>query len=125
MSAVRAQGPGGQGVNKTSSAVHLRFDYQNSAALNPVQKARIAKFRDSRVTASGLIIIKAQSHGVQERNRADALMRLQELIAKAIYIAPKRRPTRPSLGAKRRRLKKKTERGQTKALRGRVRRDTE
>jgi len=120
--AIRAQGPGGQAVNKTSSAVHLRFDFQNSEALNEGQKERIAAFRDSHITDSGFIVIKAQNHRVQARNREDGLKRLKDVIAKALYVAPKRRPTRPTWGATKRRLKKKNERGETKRLRGKVRR---
>jgi len=119
--AIRAQGPGGQAVNKTSSAVHIRFDFQNSARLSEPQKERISKYRDNNITDSGFIIIKAQNHRVQERNREDGLKRLQALLVKALYVAPTRRPTRPTWGATKRRLKKKAERGHTKSLRGRVR----
>lgn len=121
-SAMRAQGPGGQAVNKTSSALHIRFDFKNSPSLTEGQKERIAKFRDSHITASGFVLIKAQSHRVQERNREDGLKRLQSVLSKALYVEPKRRATRPTWGATKRRLKKKNERGQTKALRGKVRR---
>lgn len=120
--AIRAQGPGGQAVNKTSSAVHIRFDFQNSAHLSEVQKERVAKFRDNHITDSGFVIIKAQNHRVQERNREDGLKRLKAVIVKALYVEPKRRPTRPTWGATKRRLKKKNERGETKKLRGRVNR---
>lgn len=119
--AIRAQGPGGQAVNKTSSAIHIRFDFQNSAHLNEFQKERIAKHRDNNITDSGFIVIKAQNHRVQERNREDGLKRLKALLVKALYVAPARRATRPTWGATKRRLKKKAERGQTKSLRGRVR----
>lgn len=119
--AIRAQGPGGQAVNKTSSAVHIRFDFQNSEHLSGVQKERIAKYRDNNITDSGFIIIKAQNHRVQERNRDDGLKRLKALLAKALFVAPPRRETRPTWGATKRRLKKKAERGETKSLRGKVR----
>ena len=120
--AIRAQGPGGQAVNKTSSAVHLRFDFQNSEYLSEAQKERIASHRDNNITDSGFVVIKAQNHRVQERNREDGLKRMKDLIAKALYVAPRRKPTRPTWGATKRRLKKKAERGETKSLRGRVRR---
>jgi len=123
MIAIRAQGPGGQAVNKTSSAVHLRFDVQSSGALNEAQKQRILEYRDKRITTAGIIVIKAQNHRLQERNKEDALKRLKTLLSEALFIAPKRRPTRPSFGSTKRRLKKKAERSQTKALRGRVRRE--
>ena len=120
--AIRAQGPGGQAVNKTSSAIHLRFDFQNSQQLSEAQKERIARYRDNNITDSGFILIKAQNHRVQERNREDGLRRMKDLIAKALYVPPRRKPTRPTFGATKRRLKKKAERSQTKSLRGRVRR---
>jgi ribosome-associated protein len=121
--AIRAQGPGGQAVNKASSAVHLRFDVGASTALNEAQKQRILEHRDKRISASGVIVIKAQNHRLQERNKDEALKRLQKLLSEALFVAPKRRPTRPSWGSTKRRLKKKAERSQTKALRGRVRRE--
>ena len=120
--AIRAQGPGGQAVNKTSSAVHLRFDYQNSEHLSEAQKERIARYRDNNITDSGFILIKAQNHRVQERNREDGLKRMKDLMTKALYVPPRRKPTRPTWGATKRRLKKKAERSETKSLRGRVRR---
>jgi len=120
--AIRAQGPGGQAVNKTSSAIHLRFDFQNSAHLSAAQKERITNHRDNNIKESGFIVIKAQNHRVQERNREDGLKRLRGLLEKALFVAPKRRPTRPTWGATKRRLKKKAERGATKSLRGKVRR---
>ena len=120
--AIRAQGPGGQAVNKTSSAVHLRFDFQKSENLSESQKERISRYRDNNITGSGFIVIKAQNHRVQERNREDGLKRMKDLIAKALYVPPRRKPTRPTWGATKRRLKKKAERSETKSLRGRVRR---
>lgn len=121
--AIRSQGPGGQSVNKTSSAVHLRFNFAQSGVLSEAQKIRVSEFRDKRISASGVIVIKAQNHRVQDRNREEALKRLKTLLSDALYVAPVRRATRPSWGSSKRRLKKKAERGQIKALRGKVRRD--
>ena len=119
-SAIRASGPGGQHVNKTSSAIQLRFDIQASSLLSG-QKERLTQFRDSRITEAGVVVIKAQNHRSQERNKEEALDRLKRLIAKALKPKPVRRPTRPSQGAVRRRLKAKTIRGEIKSMRGRVR----
>lgn len=118
--AVRASGPGGQNVNKVSSAIHLRFDVEASSLPEPT-KARIMAFRDSRITDAGVIIIKAQNQRTQARNRAEALERLQSLLSEILKPIKARRATRPTLASKKRRLKRKTERGQTKSLRGRVR----
>lgn len=120
MSAIRAQGPGGQNVNKVSSAIHLRFDIQTSSLLEG-HKTRLMNFRDKRISDNGVIIIKAQNHRTQERNKAEALERLKSLIAKALHVPKYRRATKPSYGAVKRRLKKKAERGAIKATRGKIR----
>ena len=119
-SAIRAQGAGGQNVNKVSSAVHLRFDSQASS-LPPFYKERLLALRDSRVTEGGVVIIKAQQYRTQEQNRADALERLNALV-NSVAVPPRvRRATKPTYGSQQRRLQSKTQRGETKALRGRVR----
>ena len=118
-SAMRAQGAGGQNVNKVSSAVHLRFDTQASS-LPTFYKERLLALRDHRITREGVIIIKAQQYRTQEQNRADALERLLELIKAAVKVEKVRRPTRPTLGSKTRRLESKSKRGTVKAGRGKV-----
>lgn len=118
-SAIRAQGAGGQNVNKVSSAVHLRFDSQASS-LPAFYKERLLALRDSRITADGVVIIKGQRYRTQEQNRADALQRLAELIRQAGHTEKARRPTKPTLGSRRRRLEEKSRRGQIKAGRGKV-----
>lgn len=117
--AIRAGGPGGQHVNKTSSAVHLRFDLQASS-LPVIWRERLMKLGDRRITADGVIVIKADSHRSQQKNREDAGLRLQALIQSVVATPKKRRPTKPSRGARQRRMDAKRRRSQTKSLRGRV-----
>jgi len=119
MIAIRAQGSGGQNVNKVASAVHLRFDIQASSLPESV-KARLLCLRDRRISKSGVIVIKAQEHRTFEKNREAALQRLTALVGEAATRLKKRRPTRPSRGSVRRRLDSKTRRGKVKALRRKV-----
>ncbi|EAR07677.1 alternative ribosome rescue aminoacyl-tRNA hydrolase ArfB [Reinekea blandensis] len=119
-SAIRAQGSGGQNVNKVSSAIHLRLDIPNSS-LPEFYKERLLALSDSRISKDGVLIIKAQTFRTQEKNREDALNRLREIILNAIKTEKARRPTKPSRNSQRKHVDKKTQRGKTKALRGKVR----
>ncbi|QFU75222.1 aminoacyl-tRNA hydrolase [Halioglobus maricola] len=119
MQAIRAQGAGGQNVNKVSSAIHLRFDIRGSS-LPDFYKERLLALRDKRITSDGILVLKAQRFRTQEKNRADALERLQALIHSVGVVQKKRRPTKPTRSSKRKRMDSKTKRGRVKSLRGRV-----
>ncbi len=116
---IRAQGAGGQNVNKVASSVHLRFDIPNSS-LPPLHKERLLALQDQRITKDGIVVIKAQQHRAFEQNKQDALARLQTLIKRASFTPKKRRATKPSRSSQKKRLDKKTHRGQTKALRKKI-----
>jgi ribosome-associated protein len=119
ISAIRAQGAGGQNVNKVSSAVHLRFDIAASSLPEEI-KERLLALSDSRITQGGVLVLKAQQHRTQEMNRSDALARLQEVVD-SVAVPPKaRRATKPTFGSKQRRLEGKSQRADIKNLRGKV-----
>lgn len=115
--AIRAQGAGGQNVNKVSNAVHLRFDIRASSLSEPI-KERLLALNDQRITREGVVIIKAQTHRSQEKNKEEALRRLQEMVASVAVLPPVRRPTKPTRSSQKKRLEQKTRRGRIKSMRG-------
>lgn len=118
-SPIRAQGAGGQNVNKVASAIHLRFDI-HASSLPAILKQRLLALGDQRISKDGVVVIKAQAHRSQDRNREDAARRLQELVAGVAVLPRVRRPTRPTRASQTRRLDGKSLRGRIKALRGKV-----
>lgn len=117
--AIRAQGAGGQNVNKISNAIHLRFDIAASS-LPPAIKEKLLVLRDQRISSDGIVVIKAQKHRSLERNREDGLVRLRELIASAAFVPITRRPTKPTRSSQRKRIDSKVKRGQIKLQRSKV-----
>lgn len=119
ISYITAQGSGGQNVNKVSTAAHLRFPIATSSLPDEIKK-RLLNLADHRITAAGIIIIKAQSYRTREQNRQSAFHRLQEIIKSVTSVPRKRKPTKPTAGSKSRRLDSKSRRGKTKSLRGKI-----